>query len=782
MENQNNQNQERSLLDEIIASSKENTNNVISNSNIDWSWQNPNTIWQWPNQSNNQEKKEIRKPMDMVTVLKLIGSLFLITIIFFGGFLAYIVFNPDQSQFFVNVFGVNPNDIANILKKLINYSFWTISFILSAWFIITWFNAIHTPKEQKRRKVVNWIFAIFFGIILFSVLTLWATIYAKIWSVNFSNLSWSILVYENNIFIYNESITNNGQKLPDRMNSLNNLIWPITLRYDISEQAKKLERENWKKIEEFTLNFDWAVCSSWDDTIKWWDPKSEKSIVCTFDKVKKYQPKWKYKFVDIAWQPEEYDFNLDPVEIRWLLTISEQENSQWDMLFNIDANNITRLGKPIWYRSDVETEFNNQNSFTVKITDTPTIIWLKVFSDTKNVDRYFIVQRHDKTESEWQINIIQNSANLQEYIFSVEGLTIDKNQIISFEWFLWINQICHDKKSWTCTYIFNNPGEWSVKAVVNLIWNKKLTFNKNLKINEPIKLERNVKITNRSWKILNTKETYDIKTKQYIIKDIYPPETIILDSRDVISTNNWYELTDVKWVISEWWKIKEEKTWKRIEFDIKRTTRYSIIADYTFTKTIKTWQEDDIKKASDNILLDLEQRSITPILKIQKTSDYVPSKITVDASQTKSEFSEIIKFEFDFGEWRPITVGDAVQTYEYTTSWEKTITLTAIDANWEKATTKARVILKDSPRTLNFTTSLSPWITGKTVDFQATGTNWQIEDYLWNFGDNTPVEHWYETGHTFRKAWKYNVTLTVKYTDWTERSFSKKFIIVDTLE
>jgi hypothetical protein len=50
------------------------------------------------------------------TVLKLIGSLLLVAVIFFGSFLAYVVFNPDQAAFFVNIFGIDPKDVQNLLK------------------------------------------------------------------------------------------------------------------------------------------------------------------------------------------------------------------------------------------------------------------------------------------------------------------------------------------------------------------------------------------------------------------------------------------------------------------------------------------------------------------------------------------------------------------------------------------------------------------------------------------------------------------------------------------
>ena len=160
----------------------------------------------------------------------------------------------------------------------------------------------------------------------------------------------------------------------------------------------------------------------------------------------------------------------------------------------------------------------------------------------------------------------------------------------------------------------------------------------------------------------------------------------------------------------------------------------------------------------------------------------MPARVTAVASQSHSEYSEIIKFIYDFGEGRAPAQGDAIQTYQYMTPGEKTITVTIIDANGKQATAKQVLVLKDTPKNLNFTTSLSPGIKNSPVDFEATGTTGEIEDYLWNFGDNTPVSHGYQVSHTFAKSGKYTVTLTVRYVDGTEKSTHKEFVVVDSLE
>lgn len=190
----------------------------------------------------------------------------------------------------------------------------------------------------------------------------------------------------------------------------------------------------------------------------------------------------------------------------------------------------------------------------------------------------------------------------------------------------------------------------------------------------------------------------------------------------------------MQWEISDG-STTEQKIGERIEYHINRTTRFVITAKYQFRASIS----GEIQEAQDVIILDLERKSLTPILRINKTSDYVPAKITVDGSQSRAEYSEIIKFIYDFGEGRPEAIGDAIQIYEYTTPGEKDITLTIIDNNGERASMKQTVVLKETPNIVGFTTSISPGFVDVNVDFIASDTTGQIEEYIWNFGDNTPI-------------------------------------------
>lgn len=98
------------------------------------------------------------KPIDF---LKIVGALFVVSLIFFGSFFAYIVFNPEEAKLFIQ-FGINRADIQNLLGLLVNSTFGTITFSLSIVWVIYLFRAIITKKEYKRKKTIAWIFSAFF--------------------------------------------------------------------------------------------------------------------------------------------------------------------------------------------------------------------------------------------------------------------------------------------------------------------------------------------------------------------------------------------------------------------------------------------------------------------------------------------------------------------------------------------------------------------------------------------------------------------------------------------
>jgi len=772
-ENPAEEKKEWSLLESIIEASKvkNQTNPETHNQESTITTPSPeagnNTPWPTP-------PKKPKQPMDPMLVLKFIGALLLVGVIFFWSFLAYIVFNPAQAQFFVTMFRINPDDIAILLTQLLNGSFGILILSLSIFWIIALFRAIWTPKDLKRKRMMAWISAVMIGVLLFSTLAFWAVLFDRIGKIPWPNLDGSITISDSSL------LSNPETKWDAKVSSTSNMIGPITLQFDISWNAKNIQDTNPIIIDRFEINFDGASCNGNTSRIEGKNPLQEKNITCTFDQIKSYNIQWVYHVTARSTgEKAEITIPIPAVEIRWLVDIQLQKNKDGKNIVTLNAGSLKRIGNPKWTyypsRKTVEAD-----SITETLTNIPNIIWLTIFPESKWVDRIFIIEDTSYTAGGGSIELVPDAANPTVYSMTLTGITIDQNSIIGIEWSLSDGSVICKWFSDVCNYNFGNYGKRTVYAKVQLANKETITLEKDVSIDEPILLARHVQVTDSKGKSLNTEDTFDAALKAYIVKNILPPETITLDARDVVTENPGYSIEGVRWII-QYGKTKEEKEWERITLPINNSVRYTIQAIYTINKNI-TITANDIKTATDIIIIDTERKSLMPNIIIQNASDYVPTVITVDGSQSKSENGEIKKFIYNFGEGKPDTVGDAIYEYQYNTPWEKEITLTIVNESWESASIKKILVLKEAPRTADFAPSLSPWVIQVPIDFNVIQSNGQVDQFLWNFGDNTPTQRWMSVTHTFENEGKYTITLTTVFADGTQKVISKEFTVVTALE
>lgn len=178
-----------SMLDQIIATAHETPSSPVM----------PTDTSVIPPPSSPQKPRD---PMTAGMILRIIGSLLLVAVIFFGSFLAYIVFNPDQAIFFMNMLGIKISDVQILLKQLINGSFGIIMLVLSIVWIISLFRAIWTPREQRRRRMIGWLTASIVGILLFSILAFWAYLFKILGTIDFPNLQGNVVMYDNDIYTH----------------------------------------------------------------------------------------------------------------------------------------------------------------------------------------------------------------------------------------------------------------------------------------------------------------------------------------------------------------------------------------------------------------------------------------------------------------------------------------------------------------------------------------------------------------------------------------------------
>ena len=359
-------------------------------------------------------------------------------------------------------------------------------------------------------------------------------------------------------------------------------------------------------------------------------------------------------------------------------------------------------------------------------------------------------------------------------------MSLNPNEISDTEWLLDNQNIICTKGAEKCDYRFSTYGKHTVSVSIALASGQKYTFETDIDVTEPLKIIRHVKVTNNAGLLLNGENTFDKESRSYKIENaIIPPETLTFDARDIVSANPGYSIESVLWKINNG-KKTEEKKGSKVDITFSEPLRYTVECIYTFKKEVAAG-ETTRETSQDTVIVDIERRNLMPRLDINLSSDYVPSTVTVDASQSQSENGEIKKFLFDFGEGKPVAEGDAIKQYTYTTPGEKTITLTIIDQAGNSESLKKTIVLKDQTKQIQFTPSINPGIIGNPVDFEAVGTNGQVQDYVWNFGDNTPVSRGYSVSHTFSRTGTYTITLTIIYADGTEQSEKKTFEVVESL-
>jgi PKD repeat protein/multisubunit Na+/H+ antiporter MnhF subunit len=755
-----------SLLSEIISASRWKKITISESQET----QNPIEESAWWG-ANDEPPKKNKEPINPITLLKWIWAIFLVAVIFFGSFLAYIVFNPGEAQFFVTTFGIDPREVADLLKKLITLSFGVIFLILSIAWIISLFRAIWTPKVFKRKKILSSITAIFVGIILFLFIAFWSYLFNILKKTDFVNP-------EGLISIYDSDLLNVSTEKPSPISDSTNLIWPITLTFEIGANAAQVEKTSVIKINTFEIDFDWAICNDDSSISIWSDPVNAKWIVCTFDEARPYKIRWVYHWTDRLWEKGEIPMNIPAVEIRWLVSVKKQKNRNNEDIVTIDASGLKNLWNPRWIYASTNKEIES-SSITEKVIDIPQIVGLKLFAD--EIDRIFIIDK--RSNEQWFTGSITENQDIQNpltYTFNVENLNVDDKAITSIIWTLNDGSKICEGWSTSCEYTFWSYTSYLLNVRIKLANGEEYTLWKTIEIESPLVVLQKAKVKDSEWKVLNTEDTYDTKLHSYVIKDIVPPSKVSFDARDVVTENPEYRLSNVSWEFSDGKKtIKKE--WYQVDFELTNPLRYIVKIIYTFSPNIPGTKEEE-KTIKEVVIFDIEHKSLIPRFSLQVPSDYVPVVVIIDWSQSYAENSEIKKFTYDFGEWKPPAEGDAIQRYEFKESWEKTITLTITNDRWESASIKKKVVLKENPKIVDFAPSVSPGVVSLPIDFTPSTTGLNISDYIWTFWDNTPSVNEPLPSHIYQTAGKYTVTLTIVYTDGTRKEVRKELEVAEEIQ
>lgn len=712
-------------------------------------------------------KKIPKKSINTGTFLRLVWAMLLVTLIFFGAFLAYIVFNPGQASFFLSL-GINPGDITIWLQQLVRAIFGIATFILAVVWIIYLFKAILTKKEYKKKKTISIILAGFIGVLFFSEITLWAFLEKQISATDYENPNGWVLVYDN------EKLTSERFKNEARMMNFENLIGPLVLKFDLKADAGLAAKI--MDIDSYEIDFDGAKCQWWiSSRVTGVNPQNDQSIICTFDQAKVFKPTGRYDGVDrLTHKTLSLPINFQTIQIIGVVDIQSPKTGN-DKIVNYNASKLKNFGKIHWLteKDDNLSVISSDDTFSMSMKDVWQILCLSVFDGT-NCDKLFIVPQISDSHVDGKIIHDQDKADPLAYSFHLTDRTIKNGEIVRYEW-----KINNMSVSMSESFIYRFPTYGDVKVLLTLTDSAGNTteLTDTFVTYPPLMLSKwphtmsLLKVSDVSGKSL-IDNSYNWALEAYYIKDIAIslPLSIQFDATDVKVENYWYHLAKVEWDSNGDGIF--EGSGALMKYELIEEKRYTFRVRYTFEykdKNITAFLEE-------KVIFEPEKKNISLSLNLTQDSEYAPATIHVDWSASSPKQGTITKFIYDFWDGHWVVEGDAVQDYKYVNPGEYTLTFTVVRDDGARDQSSRKIVIKDTPKRIMLHTSVSSGIVGKPIDFDTDGTIGQIEAYKWDFGDGIISEEATPT-HTYESAWKFKIKITVTYSDRTVRSTDREIVI-----
>ena len=697
------------------------------------------------------------KKLSLNQILWFLWAIAFISLILWWTFLWFIALNAktvEDVEFFRSL-GINLNDIKDFVSKLIIIIFSILLFIETIFLVVFLFKFSLTKKEYKQKRIRYWIISVLFLIFTVFTTSIWMVIdkQIKTWP-NWQEMAyWDIQLYDNS-----KLISEKFDKWWSIIKDTSNMIWPVVIKFDLNFLAKK-EQDKWHRIKKYIWDF-------WEKDMQ---------VTSTPTIIKKFSKKWNHEIsliietINLEWQTTEKKVeNIPNINISYVVTKSEKQLKSWWKLVSFDAKALKELWKIEWYFTNDLTK-PVWKWYTFKIW-TPifkeTIVWMYIKRNDKTseaLDKIFIVEKDDKSQIFWEIISNRGLVNDLEFDFHLENIEND-----FWEWFIeeykWIIEWKEITKAWSVEnpsesskikYTFKNYWKHNIKVILKNSDSKIKEISTTIDIPQNIKLKNKLRIKNNDEVVENVK--YEPLLNEYYINEIWIPTKIVFDARFVRADNLLYTLKQVNWDFDSNWDI--DKTKKTAYYDMNTTWNHTISVEYIFAHREIT---DDIIKLKEKIFIEWVQKEAILNLKIEKTGNYAPSIVKFDASRSIIKDEDIAKFVWDFGDWIVHEWDAIVSWHKYSNPGVYSVVVKIVTESWKEFTTSKTFTLSPKPQSVKIDVSMKKTLPGYGIDFSSTKSQWQIVSYLWDFGDKNVSTEANPT-HSYRKPWKYTVTLKVDF-------------------
>ncbi len=722
--------------------------------------------------------KKKTKKTSITTIFSFLWAIIFIALVLWWAFISFVVMNAktiEDVKFFYRLW-INLNDINNFIETTIWIIFSIIALLEILALIIFLFKFLFTKKEFKKKRITRWIISFLILLITFITISGWMFIDKKIRELP----NWQELAYWNIQILNNDLL--NKPKIFSReaalINNTTNLIWPINIKFDLTNFANS-EKEKWIKINKYIWNF--------------WKNKNITTLEPNI--IRKFNEKWTYKVnltieeIDLHWKLVDKKVeNIPSIEIWHIVKITEQKLDNWWKIVKFDASDLKDLWKINWYFINKEQKNNFKPVYTwynfnpAKVIFEDTIIWLEIQkANNKNnkFDKIFVINAINQNDIKWTIEAIQNPINDLNYTFKVKNINSDfwNGFIEQFKW-----NIDNIKTRTLKSNIDNLEQSSEIKIQFKKYWKHIIkvelkdgnwnikTIEKTINIKKSITLSHHLDFINNWITLDNIK--YQAETHEYFLKNIKAPTTLTISAKNLESDNILEYLKKVEWDINWNWDIDQQ--WKILNFNIEKWWNYKINVIYTFqNKRIKT----QLTQLKETIYIDAETKEVMLNLKIKKSRDYAPVNVSFDASDSHIKWKNITKFIFDYWDWTPPDVRDAINPWHrYLNPWNYTIKLTIVTSDGKEYSIEKKLILKPLPQKAQITVSMEKVPVFTPIDFSSNKSIWEIVNYFWDFWDwNTSTDA--NPSHMYKKPWTYKVKLILDFKNKNTLSAEKDIIV-----
>lgn len=730
--------------------------------------ENGERLWIRAKEDNSIKVKKEKQKTPLSLILAFLGAILFVSLILGGAFIGFIVLNAktiDDVKFFASL-GINLNDINSFISQIVTLIFSILLFISTAALSWALFKFILTKKVYKRKRISYALLSSFLLILTFSIGSAWMYIDQQIKNLpNWQEQAYGDLkIFDNDLKV--SSVFDDNTAL---ISDTNNLIWPITLKFDLSNFETSQARK-WLQIDKYIWDFGSDVQESFDS-----------AITKTFSEVGNYELSVIAEGKDLEGNPISQELsNIPAISVSHTIKINESETRNGGKKLSLDATGLQNLGKVKWYFLEPNTEENTSprypewtemyegyNFFPSDIFFYDIYIGVSLISGSdkdETLDKVIVIRPNG--ESDITGNILANISpeNELEYTFQVtEASTgFGSGFIESYQWEIEDKtynigpEDIASKNSSILQHTFQSFGEQEVFVTLTNTSGVSQRLSKTINVQKQVELRTYLVIQNTDGEEVE-EVRYEKHTHEYFLDNWWVPSNLEIDARYIRPKNILYSLKDVAWDL--WNDGNIDASGKSYSFEIPTEGNHILAARYTFEHRKIP---GDTLTLTEYIYVEGIKKDAILDLKMEYENNYAPVNVRFDASKSFIKNDDIVKFIYDYGDGI-VEERDAINPgHVYKKAGDYNVKLTVKGKSWKEYSIEKSLILLPPAQEVSIETSLKRAPIGQWIDFSSADSTWQIVEYFWDFSDGN-ISTQANPTHSYKKAGTYTVKLRANF-------------------